>query len=341
MTRTVCVVLDTNIWRETLLLRSGLGPALLHVIHRRDGRLGLPEVIESEIHKQLLKAGHEAAEEMRRCARDLRVILGTFPETAAPVDDRITAAIASRLDTLAPLMIRHPLTIEQTRAALRRVNDETPPNGPKNQQFKDSLIWEGVLELGRTFDVVFVTKDAGFFKDRDKRELASPLREECGREGVSLSVFSDLASSLEHLRADMPEIDRGLIARAAYDAVREDVARDAAPRALRLGNLVDFQVSRFITEDPDLLAVQFLLTPEVIDLDEEGGRTDYRIRAAGQCSYSLTGGQARDAMLDSIEYQWTDSAGQAHTNKSAYARAGLVIGGRQRDVPHTIRELLP
>ena len=54
-----CVLIDTNVYRSTLLLRTGLGPALLHIIYRGGARLGMPEVIADEIRKQLLIAGRQ------------------------------------------------------------------------------------------------------------------------------------------------------------------------------------------------------------------------------------------------------------------------------------------
>jgi hypothetical protein len=79
-------------------------------------------------------------------------------------------------------------SIEHARAALRRVNEETPPNGSKNQQFKDSAIWEAVLELAANHRVHFVTKDTGFYEGRDlKRGLAKQLSYECRRASLESS----------------------------------------------------------------------------------------------------------------------------------------------------------
>ncbi len=339
--RKPCVVLDTNIWRETLLLRGGLGPALLHVIHRHQGRIGLPEVVEGEIEKQILKAGLEAADEIRRRFRELRLILGAHRPYEAPFEDGITKAIGTRLKELAPLFVRVPMTLAHAQSALGRVNDETPPNSLKNQQFKDSLIWEAVLDLGSRYDIHFVTKDGGFYRDKEKTRLAVNLEQDCVARKVSLHIYSDLKPLLDALRADMPDIDRHQIAEAAYAAVQAEVATDAARYAMRLGRLVESEISPFITENHDMLAVQFRLVLEAIDLEEDGQRNELELCAEGQCGFSISTGQSTDAALDRIEYAWTDAAGERRSSKSAYLRGVSINLGRAPDVRYTHKEELP
>ena len=99
-------------------------------------------------------------------------------------------AVSKRLEELDAFLVRVPLTLEQTRSAVRRVNDEIPPNGPKNQQFKDSVLWEAVLELAKSFRVVLVTYDKAFFEDRKPdRGLAAELKADCEREGQDVSLI--------------------------------------------------------------------------------------------------------------------------------------------------------
>ena len=53
----ICVVLDTNIWRRNPLLKNPLGAALLFSLRRTGACIGLPEVIEDEIVKNIVKMG--------------------------------------------------------------------------------------------------------------------------------------------------------------------------------------------------------------------------------------------------------------------------------------------
>jgi hypothetical protein len=178
----LCVVLDTNIWlsRRFLLLKTPLSAALLFALGRRGGRVGLPEVLESEIVKQLSLAAVGYATSLEAARSALEDMGAKVPATFVLPTAELEALPKERLDALADYLVRTPMTIDHARRALAMVNGEVPPNGPKNQQFKDSLIWQSLFDLAGAHDVVFVTTDKGFFERRDpKLGLAGALAREC------------------------------------------------------------------------------------------------------------------------------------------------------------------
>ena len=63
-----------------------------------------------------------------------------------PGEGRFETGARERLRELEHLLIRVPHDSRQLRSAFERVVAETPPNGPKNQQYKDSVIWEAAVE---------------------------------------------------------------------------------------------------------------------------------------------------------------------------------------------------
>jgi len=63
-------------------------------------------------------------------------------------------------------MVRVPFTLEHAKAALEMVDARMPPNGEKNQQFKDSAIWQAVLALSSDYRVHLVTNDRAFLLNR-------------------------------------------------------------------------------------------------------------------------------------------------------------------------------
>src|SRR5687767_1960869 len=108
------------------------------------------------------------------------MLMGSADDYQVPSEAEFEESAKSRLQELNSLLRRVPFTLEHAKSALKRVNDETPPNGPKNQQFKDSAIWEAVIELSETYPVHFVTEDKGFFEGREiRRGLAQALKAEC------------------------------------------------------------------------------------------------------------------------------------------------------------------
>jgi hypothetical protein len=74
-----CVVLDTNQWRSQYGLRSKLGASLLFLVRQHEGRLGVPEVIESEIVQHLVDEGKCAVLEVASQFRVLQAITGSHP----------------------------------------------------------------------------------------------------------------------------------------------------------------------------------------------------------------------------------------------------------------------
>ena len=157
--------------------------------------------------------------------------MGQHRPYTVPPSAKIVAAIEARFNELESLFESVPLTLEHARSALRRVNDGSPPNGPKNQQFKDSLIWEAALNLAERFHVHLVTKDTGFFADKNLSALAPELLRETAVLGRVISIYSKLQDCLEVLRSDATEIDLGRVPAAIQSAILGNL--DVSARAAR------------------------------------------------------------------------------------------------------------
>jgi Flp pilus assembly CpaE family ATPase len=56
------------------------------------------------------------------------------------------------------------MDLGEARRVLQRVNAETAPHGPKNQQMEDSLLWEACLSLAADYRVYFVTGNKGVLR---------------------------------------------------------------------------------------------------------------------------------------------------------------------------------
>src|SRR5437867_4049193 len=56
-----CVLIDANIWRSQCLLKSNEGEALVYILNRQRGVIGLPETIEREMAEHAVEAGQKAA----------------------------------------------------------------------------------------------------------------------------------------------------------------------------------------------------------------------------------------------------------------------------------------
>src|SRR5688500_10056312 len=128
------------------MLRSSLGIALIYAIRQHNGRIGMPEVIESEVEKHGLAAGLEVVAAAEKAQRQLECLLDRRVSFGVPKETDIESGIKKRLQQLGPLFERVPLTLHHARMALDRVNSRVAPSRNR-QEYKDSLIWEAVLEL--------------------------------------------------------------------------------------------------------------------------------------------------------------------------------------------------
>lgn len=192
-----CVVIDTNIWRSQLLLNTPTGVSLVYALGRQGGYIGIPEVVERELATQVVQAGLEAVGELQKPSRIIEALTGRA-FGPLPTEADLRTAVDARITELSPILVRVPFTLEHARAALDMVVAKLPPNGSQNQQFKDSAIWQAVLDLSSRYNVHFITNDRAFLLDRTDPSggLAPNLHEDCTRLGGSVCVHCDLGSCL-------------------------------------------------------------------------------------------------------------------------------------------------
>src|SRR4051794_8712257 len=110
-----CVVVDTSIWRADPLLRGPMGVTLIYTLSRQGGRLGLPEVVESELKKQIVEVGREARAETASGARILTLLSNRHHFAENPDDKTLESYVDLRLKELEPLLCRETFTLEHAK----------------------------------------------------------------------------------------------------------------------------------------------------------------------------------------------------------------------------------
>src|SRR5262245_40313303 len=205
-----CVVIDTNIWRSSLLLKTPIGQSLIYALQRQGGRIGLPEVIEAELRDQVVQAGLDAADKLREQSRIVNTLTDSPFPAPVPTRPELEKKVKERLTELASILARVPFTFEHAKAALNMVIAKLPPNGPRNQQFKDSAIWQAVLTLSREHTVHLVSNDRAFLLDGgdSSKGFALNLLEDCRNAGANIPAHCDLVSCLRALTCEAPSWDQ-------------------------------------------------------------------------------------------------------------------------------------
>lgn len=257
----VCVIVDTSVWRAEPLLKSPMGRTLVYTITRRSAVLGLPEVIELELKKQIVEAGLEAVAKARASLQILSTLTWNPTLLAMlPTAEILGNLVDEQLTKLALFTIRVPFTLEHAKAALTMVNRKLPPNGDKDQQFKDSAVWQAVLELLPRYSVALLTLDKAFFLDRDPRKgLATNLIADCDRIGSSVTAYPGITPYLESLKDDAPEFDQTRVTEGVLPEALERLKAEAMRSGLTPSKLQSARVIGFKTDAPGRVAVDYTL----------------------------------------------------------------------------------
>lgn len=308
-----CVVIDTNIWRSDLLLKTPVGVSLVYTLARQSGIIGLLEVVEKELKKKIVEEGLEAAEVLKNSSRIIDTLTDSASLPSLPTKIELENIVDARIAELAPILIQVPFTLEHAKAALDMVNAKLPPNGPKNQQFKDSAIWQAILTLSQEYSVHFITNDRAFLLDRNdpSKGLAPNLQEDCRRIEGTVAIYCDLGSCLKAIRGDAPSFDRERIASLIMASVMLPLQAEATQKRFQIRDILEIEITAFRTGQPDRLAVDYTITmrfevdPSMITDD----RTDCRAITHGSCYYDQGVDALSGEFIEYIIFEWKSPGG--------------------------------
>lgn len=346
ITKNFCVIIDTNIFisDSCLLLKTPLGSALLYILKRSNGRIGLPEIIEDEVIKHTIRLGRKAIEQINSNFKTIEVLMGERSNYHLPEESQLEKVARERFIELDPLIIRIPFTFDHAKSALRRINEESQPNGHKNQQFKDSAIWEAILTLLNSYTVYFITNDNAFYKSRnaDTGKLADNLLEDCRRLGGAVHIYKDMTSCLKDLQENVPPLDYQslilLIDSVINNKLRREVVAEVGFEIVKLAPELS-SVTAFLTEMLDKLALRFEVTYNLSDVHNNGDieRKNAVLKAAGDCLYEPDTNTISDVQMDFERMTWLEPSGELGRRGIVYMSA--TIGGDSR-IEYTFREPL-
>jgi hypothetical protein len=329
----VYLLLDTNVWLEHLLLRTPLGASVLYALSRLNARLLLPEVVEKELDKHVKERAWEAVEAMERTAETLRRVTGKPVPFETADYEGLENAAAIRLKELGTVIERAEMKLEHARAALELVNNDLPPNGPKNQQFKDSLIWQVAKEFSRESKVFFVTKDKGFFAGRQPSQgLADNLVAEVTLKELDIQVSNSLEAVLDSLEQKAPPFDPTPVIEEVEKTVSPLVEHEGRQQGLQLLDRASADIAAFPTEQADQVTLTYRFRYRLVDTgagNESESKRDPTITAFGEVSYNMKEGTIQDLQPDRFEFEWLTAMGERGQSTIYYAQAFLGINPAQ------------
>ncbi len=300
----------------------------------------MPSIIHFEMCKDrdAILAGHDAVEKIKDNFETITMLMGSRDDYIVPTDEDLKQSVQTRLDFIEERVriVRIPFTFEHAESSLRRVMEESPPNGFKNQQFKDLAIWEAILELARSFEVVFVTEDKAFFQDRDPRKgLAQNLRDDIASAGGGVVVYYELATYLEALREQIPTLNLERIATQIDRIIRthlQDMSKKLSKTDSTLGfelqEITEHKISPFLTENTDILATSYSLNYRAFRTIRLGDapRVEVKVYASGTCSISARDESVFDVKNAKVEVYDPNGDSVQVVENIIYASASITIG---------------
>jgi len=330
-----CVVIDTNVWRSGLLLKTPVGVSLVYALARQRGFLGLPEVVERELTKHVVEAGREAIKTLEKSSRIIETLTGLSFSTL-PAEIALENIVEARIAELEPILVRVPFTLEHAKAALDMVNAKLPPNS-KSQEFKDSAIWQAVLTLSRKYTTHLITNDRAFLYKTDdpSQGLAANLKQDCVRVEGKVDVYCDLASCLKAIRSDAPVFNRERLISLIYDAIMPQLLQEARRNRFEIREILDTEITAFRTEHADRLAVDYTVSTRC-DLDpsveETMERTDFRAITKGSCYYDGVKNSISGHFIEDITFAWKYSTGGSGRTSRSLGEVDPSIPFRRPDL---------
>jgi len=336
--REAYLVLDTNIWvYKTNLLTSSLGAALLYSLNRTLRVLAIPEVIEEEIRKNVKKRGMESVKDIQDGYGLIQRLMGSRDDYRVPSAEEFEKRIDLRAKELGAYRIE--FTFAHAKGALQRILEELPPNGHKNQQFKDSAIWEAILDLAKDArSVDFVTEDKGFFEDKNPDlGLAKNLKADCEKV-PGIKVYYSLDSYLETINQEVPPLYHEEIFH-KMDLFIKLASRDVMRKGYDIGILLEHKSYFYRTENGNIIAIGFEFVYETHGVKHPETQQEIEAKALvkGDCFYRVLENRVEDMRFDNI--QLVDATGKAIPEyDETFGRFEISIG--RKNIPYTLREPL-
>lgn len=328
------VVLDTNIWLSELGLRSGAAAAVRFFLSQSGAQVAVPEVIQLEVQQNLTSRLRRHAEEIRDNYRQLLTAFGKLREIVLPTEEEIQEKVQELFESLGVQQKQIPFSLRSARSALlKTVRKECPCD--KTQEFKDAVIWADCVDLLASDEVVLVTNDKAFYKDRNyEKGLAPNLLDETKQLLNSFRILPSLGDLLAVIQTPVP-LDEDQLQTSFLSAFDNSISGMLARTGFSLGERQHVKYKLFATENPSELFLEFSVAISCSDALGQS-RPDALLSLKGDGMYSPTDCvfSALRSLGEHLAYVNTDGTAQETSNLYAHL-SGIVMG--HKEITYEIR----
>jgi hypothetical protein len=325
------IILDSNIWLAEQMLRHSAGSTFRFYVRTNGIRVAVPEVVRREVVLNLSENLKGDAREMKDSHSRLLRVVGSMKELVLPSDEELVRTAEKAFENARVEIIDIPFSLESARASFEKCLRGEPPSGPKNQQFKDGVLWADCIRLAAESPVTLVTSDKDFYAERKyERGLAPNLLAEAEGTPYGVSAAHELAAVLSSVRIEIA-LDYDRLAAEFLAQIRQELNVLLGRFGFLLAERTGASHKLFATDNPAEAHLEFHLLFRCQHPDGREGLLDL----AGDGRYSPAGATFSNLHVRREEFAYDDVDGR-RLAKSAIMMVGTMVAGH-RTVHHEIR----
>jgi len=300
------VVLDSNIFRSDLLLKSKDIDVLIDYLGKTDSKIILPRIILDEIKGLYLRELNNRIAELNKIVNNINLALTNSEthinivaiksdEELAKYEKHILNRLKINEENILPY--NNEFLPEIANRAIHRIK----PCGDKGQGFRDTLIWLTIKEYCTEFSkkhIAFISLNTEDFANTDKNDLHEVLRAECDATDIKVYYFKSIREFIANHSSKIEFITYDWLAEnMSYDLIGE-MAKDFmyGKKSGELNYLLERQIESRQLSDYSISSVAPFATTEffIYEMIDNTLHININVKAELEVQY------------DSYEEYWND-----------------------------------
>jgi len=291
----------------------------------------VPEVVRREVLRHLVDDLQNLSRDIQLAHSRLLRHVGVLRELVLPSTLELEEAAKSAFERARIDILDVPFSVESARASFEKCIAGEPPSGPKDQQFKDGVLWADCVRLAAENSVLLVSADKGFFRNRRYEDgLASNLAGEAQPTKGGITLVHELAAVLQLVRTQV-SVDYQTLGAELPAEIWDKIKQWIGQHGFVVGDLVRGQHRLFATDDPAQGHLEFQLWYRCVHPDEREGTLLFR----GESTYSPDSGTPGAIEQKGEEFRFVDVDGQQRTVRAVYMVGEAFLG--HRTIHHEVR----
>lgn len=221
------IVLDSNIFRGDILLRSKDFEILNDYLDKTSSGLLIPQIVFDEISGLYSRVLKDRIADFSKAANNITLTLTEEDTSFKPREIDVEAETEKYKEFIKSkfkIKDRHILPYKNdylTEIASRAIARQKP-SGDKGQGFRDTLIWLTIRDYAvkcHERQITLISNNTEDFANQDKTALHESLQEECDKLGIRVNFFKSVKDFIENHSVKIDFI--------TYDWLAENLDNDA------------------------------------------------------------------------------------------------------------------